>query len=57
MLVSVPLTTPPPPHQWRRAGALKLKSFKIIYGRMRVVKKQSPSSPYTIGKLPSYWLI
>ena len=28
----MPLTTPPPPHQWRRAGALKLKSFKIIHG-------------------------
>ena len=26
----VPLTPPPPPHTWRRAGALKLKSFKLI---------------------------
>ena len=27
----MPLTPPPPPHQWRRAGALKLKSFKLIH--------------------------
>ena len=32
IIIIVPLATPPPPHQWKRAGALKLKSFKIIHG-------------------------